>query len=154
MKQELEKDSRIRYTQIEGAKLFNSWIKIVPYLKEVYGAKEIMFLLKDKSIGIAKRGPDTDVHPRIFGGMPDVDMAGTVVANLGDIPVGNKNINQMTEKEKRKALMGWQGEITFTNESGHFKFDSLPEDVKKTLTEIVKGGRELTEDVQVKFRAH
>ena len=154
MSEKLENNPVIRYKPLEEAKFFTSnesW-KMVSHLKKSSVSTETMFLLKGGFIGIANKKDATYIHPRVFGGMPDVDMAGTVVVNnLRDIPVGDRDIKTLSAKEKRKALMGWQGGINFTNDSGHYKFDSLSNKVQKTLTGLAKGERELTEDIQVGF---
>lgn len=159
MRKALEEDPNISYKKIQEAKHFSadSW-NLVKHIRDVARGQELMFLLKGSTIGVANKVDNTYVHPRIFGGMPDVDMAGTITTeNLGYIRVGHRNIDDMSLKEKRKALMGWQGKITFTNSSGHFKFDTIPDDVQRTLTEQVKEGlvphqKELVEDVQVAFQ--
>ncbi|MGF2039755.1 MAG: DUF4157 domain-containing protein [Nostoc sp. CmiVER01] len=157
MSQDLGHDHRIQYTRIGESKLFSndSWQLVRHIQKKVTEGKETMFLLKDGVIGIANKVDDTYVHPRVFGGMPDVDMAGTVTTQgLRNIPIGDRDIKAMSEKDKRKALMGWQGNITFTNNSGHFRFDSIPAGVKESLTQQVKEGQELMEDIEVTFQEH
>lgn len=159
MNQDLEHNPNINYRPIQESKKFsNDSLKLVRHIKGIIGAKEMMFLLKGEEIGIANKVDETYVHPRIFGGMPDVDMAGTVTdVKLDDIPIGGRDINKMSEMETRKALMGLKGEITFTNNSGHFKFDTISNKVQQMLTKQVKESKApdqkgLMEDVQVKFK--
>jgi hypothetical protein len=158
LKQDLANDPKINYKRIKEAKDFStndSWALVQHIKNVVVKNEETMFLLKGGLIGIANKVDNTCIHPRVFGGMPNVDMAGTVTAmNLGGIPIGEHKIGNMSEKNKIKVLMGWQGEITFTNDSGHFRFDTISDGVKQALTKQVKEGyhrKEVMEDIHVKF---
>lgn len=157
LQNDLSADTDIDYNLI-NSELFrkSDGSKLAHYAYRNKDENEIMFLLKGDLVGVAPKENNNDVHPRIFGGNPDVDMAGTIKSeDIHAHALRGRNISDLSLKDKRKCLLDSKfGKITFTNNSGHFKFTDISDDVKQKLTSIIRSGDQDTEDLKVEFQKH
>ena len=147
-------DPHVDYHPLSSVRTFdsNQSQNVRSYLLKSGNVNELMYVLKGKNISFAQKKDNLDIHPRLIGGNPDVDMAGTVNVNLEQ---GGQDAlllgSEFFDEDK------WQGTVEFTNSSGHFQPETVNDEQRKILEDTVLGesvGDASGVDISVYFKNH